>query len=127
MSFPVPEYKINRLPEVVEENIQKEPAQQFNSFAVQVNGQPVPYSTSVAATIDNRDITALLASCKVPVMPVKDVLAAIQHLSPVFVESLKKEGALDRQGQPCWFVKIVYYWTQRFPTKSTITVEHSYV
>ncbi|HYL61294.1 MAG TPA: DUF4424 family protein [Candidatus Methylomirabilis sp.] len=112
----------------------------YMSFKVTVDGQIVKPSVEVRAFKNGKDVTARLRSLGLPpsVLDPKTV-SAIEKLLPEQRDRLQKDELIVDQPQyifhgkriprevwPWWETHIQFYWTQRFPPKSTTQIVHTY-
>lgn len=106
---------------------------QPSGFKVRVNGKTVNYRTEVKATLKEQDVTDILKSAGLSEKQIahfpfdKDLLDIEGRLKiPLSqIEALTKKGLVDG-GFPLWDINVTYVWTQRFPAKSTIHIDHTY-
>jgi hypothetical protein len=107
----------------------------FVDFQAMVGGKPVATSVEARAFLGGRDVTARIHSLGLPVSVVDSAMqSAIRRLPAAKRGQLEKDNLLladphvsQASGwDPLWSTRVNFYWTQRFPAKAAIAVEHSY-
>jgi len=103
----------------------------FVDFRVSCNGRPVETKMEVRGFFKNRDVTALLHAAGLPVsVQFVTVLPAIRKLAPTKRKQLEKEGLIEQIDTNLWAAGwtegIKFYWTQRFPAHSDVTLVQTY-
>lgn len=103
----------------------------FVGFKAAVDGKPVALSVEQRAFLKGKDVTALVAAAGLPVNLFAgdgyrklDALPADKH------KRLTAAGLVQGDGKtefiPQWVVRTRFYWTQRFPARKAVVIEHSY-
>jgi len=104
----------------------------FVDFAVTVGGKAVAVQTEVRALHDGRDITDRLRAAGLPVSVIDEHFGeAVRKLSAAQRRQFEKDELVvsDDGGSrywPNWKTKVQFYWTQRFPARGTVEVQHQY-
>jgi hypothetical protein len=133
VAFPLPELDGG----VVENVLINLPSAQplnFVDFRMTVNGKPVSTQVEARAFKDKREITADLLALGLPLSPMDARIKGLfMKLSAADQQRLLTShwmegcGSVDDQEcWPWWQLHAQYYWTQRFPAKSTVKVEPVY-
>jgi hypothetical protein len=110
----------------------------FSDFQLFVNGKLTAFQTSAKATLNAKDVTAILTAEKIDI-------ASFGHLrepsgseadyhTPDFERLPNAEqkrliqlGLFDlSDGWGTWTVHLQYHWTQTFPAHSTVHIHHQY-
>jgi hypothetical protein len=108
-------------------------------FVTTVEGRRVETQVERKAMLRGRDVTATLARHNVPVAPlmgyqegVRDpVEAALARLSEQNRRALARSGLIELGDageivRYLWTVKETYYWTQTFPARQDLRIQHRY-
>lgn len=108
-----------------------EDQQNFVDFKAVVDGKPVPLAVEQRAFVKGKDVTAQLAAAGVPVNPVTDEgylkLEKLPHDKQMtLIAAGLAEGDGKNEFVPQWTVRTRFYWTQVFPARKTVVIEHSY-
>jgi hypothetical protein len=131
VAFPIPPYTADIVTRSVAE-------QSFSDFRLFVDGKPVLFKTEVKATLDGRDVTAILNADKIDIASFGhfDEPSGPDYLSADFIrlpkaeqEQLKAWGLFNvDEGFPLasWTVSLKYHWTQKFPAHATVHIRHEY-
>jgi len=107
----------------------------FVDFALKVNRRATATKTDLRAFWEGQDITTHLRSLGLPISVLdKGMDAAIGRLAPAIRRGIEKEELIipindpheSRKWSPEWANHVNFYWSQRFPRKSAIEVEHTY-
>lgn len=107
----------------------------FVDFEVRVAGKPVAAKMEVRAFHEGREITDRLRSAGVPVSVVDAGLDAAAAKLPALQRAQfgKDEllvtddpGAANPRYWAWWTTKVQFYWTQHFPARVTVEVQHNY-
>jgi hypothetical protein len=105
----------------------------FVDFHVTVNGKAAPTQVEARAFKDKREITPDLLSLGLPVSPLDTRIRDLFMILSVSDRQrlLKRElmvgcSSAKEECWPWWQAQVQYYWTQRFPAKSVVRVEHVY-
>ncbi|MGD0295276.1 MAG: DUF4424 family protein [Terracidiphilus sp.] len=134
MAFPIPPYT-NEIdgPEASE--------QSFSDFQLEIGGIPVPYMTEAKATLNDKDVTALLLADHIDIPTFGHFVDTINskheevidspdfsRLSQATKDQLVKAGIFELDPAPVgqWTVHLQYHWTQIFPAHSTTRIRHEY-
>jgi hypothetical protein len=111
-----------------------------SGFRTNVQGRPVQSKLERKAIVKGRDYSALLRQLGIPIAPqsMRDAVEVMDGLGPADKKRLKTFGVAsdeeyDDDGKgtkshlvPLWTVKESYYWTQRFPPKRVVAIDHRY-
>ena len=103
-------------------------------FMVVVDGNSVDYKTEVKAMMDGRDVTNILkaagfSSKQIASFPFDKTLITDGHelkIAKPQIDYLIKQGLIDKEEWAKWDIYVTYIWTQRFPAKAVVHVEHAY-
>lgn len=103
----------------------------FVGFSVIANGKRLTPQVEQRAFYNDKDVTDILASARVPVNVIGGKNAQVmQHLSPEQVKILEQAGLGDHKmsdGEtPHWIIRTKFWWKQIFPAGKTVVLEHSY-
>jgi len=110
----------------------------FMAFKTQVEGKPVDIKVEQRATALGIDRTDLLKSLGVPLAPFleaatkavealpADKQAELVGLGVLRIEEYDAGQGMKKHAQPNWTLRTTYYWTQVFPAKKELLVEHQY-
>ena len=110
----------------------------FMAFKTQVEGKPVEIKVEQRATALGIDRTDLLKSLGVPLAPFleaaakavealpADKQAELVGLGVLRIEEYDAGQGMKKHAQPNWTLRTTYYWTQVFPAKKELLVEHQY-
>lgn len=110
-------------------------AGQPHDFTIKVDGKPVTYRTEVKATNDrSQDVTSILKSVgltdkQIAGFPFDETLIDMHHvlhLTKQQIAALFETGLVDDDGIPRWKIHVTFIWTQKFPAKKILHVEHTY-
>ncbi len=129
VAFPVPPYKFGD-----EEGVFGDPG--FDDFKLNIEGEPARFSIETRAFVGKRDITPLLAREHIDAasfghwdtkehdysLPGRD----FENASSAAQRRLIVARAYNEDKEPNWRVEKKYYWTQNFPARQTIHIEHTY-
>jgi hypothetical protein len=105
--------------------------QNFVGFKVVVDGKPVAVTVEQRAFLKTKDVTAQLLAAGAVINPVADggydKLAKLpKDKKAALIAAGLAEGDGAGEFYPRWIVKTKFYWTQKFPAKKTVVIEHSY-
>ncbi len=105
--------------------------QNFVNFKAVVDGKPVALSVEQRAFFKGKDVTALIVAAGAPINPVTDEgYLKLEKLARDKQKALIAAGVAEGDGAsefvPQWTVRTRFYWTQKFPAKQTVVIEHSY-
>lgn len=132
VAFPLPEIGGGLLANSPVKIPSKDPVN-FVDFRVLVGGKSVAPKVESRAFVDESEITADLRSLGLPISPLDEhVTAAFRKAPPPQQARFEKTGWLDcaltGDGRcwPMWQARIQFYWTQRFPAKTAVEVQHTY-
>ena len=107
----------------------------FVDFEVRVAGKILDAQTDIRAFHDGREITAQLRAAGLPLSVIDNSFeSAVQKLTVAQRKQFEKDELIvtdDASGSPLrywanWNTRVQFYWTQRFPAKSVVEVEHRY-
>jgi hypothetical protein len=103
----------------------------FVGFKAVVDGKPVAVTVEQRAFLKTKDVTAELAAAGAVINPVTeggyDKLAKLsKEKKKALIAAGLAEGDGGDEFYPRWTVKTKFYWTQKFPAKKTVVIEHSY-
>lgn len=108
----------------------------FVDFEVLVAGKPIDTKMEVRAFHEGREITDRLRAAGLPVSVSDEHFAeAVRKLSEPQRKQLEKDEIVvsdeppatpNRSYWPFWTTKVQFYWTQHFPARGTIEVQHKY-
>jgi Domain of unknown function (DUF4424) len=111
-----------------------------SNFRTSVDGRPVTAKLERKATINGRDHRALLERFGVPVAPesINEATAAMDRLPPARQAELVRLGlagqeeydagkGMEKHLIPLWTVEDRYWWTQAFPARRDVQIDHRYV
>ena len=129
--FPLPPYQMQGVNEPWDDEIAQDKNAPFKNFAVIVNGKSVSYQIKTQAMLNGKDIAPMLIKAGIPLntqlaagqVPMDDQQAAKFKQWHVKAQQL---GLLDANGNPRWQKQVIYYWTQTFPAKQSMTITHQY-
>jgi hypothetical protein len=105
-------------------------AKNFVGFKAVIDGKPVPVTVEQRAFLKNKDVTAQILAFGVPLNPTTG--GGYQKLDKLAKDKKKAmiaDGLAEGDDDaiyPQWTVKTKFYWTQKFPAKKTVVIEHSY-
>jgi hypothetical protein len=103
----------------------------FVGFKAVVDGKPVPFTIEQRAFVKNKDVTAAVLAAGAPVNPTTDdgynkVSKLPRDKQKALIAAGIGEGEGVDEFVPQWTVRTKFYWTQKFPAKKTVVIEHSY-
>ncbi len=102
----------------------------FVGFKAVVDGKTIPFTIEQRAFVKDKEVTAVLAAAGAPINPVSDEgYAKLAALPKDKQKGLIAAGVAEGDGDefvPQWTVRTRFYWTQKFPAKKTVVIEHSY-
>jgi hypothetical protein len=136
VAFPMPDLQAPSMGDNLAVPVEDSP--NFMAFKTQVDGKPVDMLVEQRALALGIDRTDLLKGLNVPLAPFVDTATkAVQGLPPERQAELVGFGLLrsdiydDGKGMiphvmPNWTLRTTYYWTQVFPAKKEIVIEHQY-
>ena len=133
VAFPLPDITIDQEGDVA---IPSAGTDNFLNFKTLVDGKPVKMTLEQKVFARGVDQTALLTKLKVPLSPLV-APEALDRLDAKDKQELIDLGLAEAQDvdaghgmehhlAPLWTLKTTYYWTQVFPAKAALTVEHEY-
>ena len=102
----------------------------FVGFKAVVDGKPVQVTVEQRAFVKNKDVTAAVLAAGAPVNPVTDegydkLSKLPRDRQKALIAAGVAQGDSD-QFVPQWTVRTRFWWTQKFPAKKTVVIEHSY-
>jgi hypothetical protein len=107
----------------------------FVDFETRVDGVPAQFQINQRATVGDRDVSALLAQFKLPLLPIGSREIRISDLSAATRNTLADQGLLmpagiDDKGRQnyaaAWVAKTSAVRQQTFPPDRNVLVEHQY-
>jgi hypothetical protein len=102
----------------------------FVGFKAVVDGKPIPFTIEQRAFVKNKDVTAVVSAAGAPINPTSgEGYAKLGELPKEKQKVLIAAGVAEGDGSefvPQWTVRTRFYWTQRFPAKKTVVIEHAY-
>jgi Domain of unknown function (DUF4424) len=116
-------------------------AQSFQSFKLWVDGKPVHYESEAKATLNDKDVSALLEANHIDIPTFGHFNVSLDSKrvevtkTPDFTrlpksarDQLVKAGLFKLVDDPWgqWTVHLQYHWTQTFPAHSTVHIRHEY-
>ena len=106
-------------------------------FELTVNGKSVKYQAKVQAFREGKDITGQLKTMgftenQIAMFPFDNRTEKNHELAipESQIMALRNSGLLDElnnANKSAWDIHVNYYWRQRFPAKSKVSIRHSYV
>jgi hypothetical protein len=115
--------------------------QSFSDFQLEIGGKAVPFMTEAKATLNGKDVTALLLSNHIDIPTFGHLVDTVNSKHDEVIDSpdfsrlpqatkdqLVKAGIfeLDPAPEGQWTVHLQYHWTQTFPAHSTVHIRHEY-
>jgi hypothetical protein len=115
--------------------------QSFSDFQLEIGGKAVPFMTEAKATLNGKDVTALLLSNHIDIPTFGHLVDTVNskhdevidspdfsRLPQTIKDQLVKAGIfeLDPAPEGQWTVHLQYHWTQTFPAHSTVHIRHEY-
>jgi uncharacterized protein DUF4424 len=131
VAFPVPPYSYGPENPAVSDA-------SFSDFKLFVDGKPVTFQTEAKATLNNKDVTAILTADKIDIASFGHLREPtgsetdyrtpdIDRLPKLEQQRLAELGLFDvEDGWGAWTVQLQYHWTQTFPAHSTVHIRHEY-
>lgn len=99
----------------------------FVGFTARVDGRKVRLETEQKAIFEGRDVTAFVKRAGLPVdIAIGDGPMALDNLSKEGWKVLNQAGIVDAPPYKVWVVRTRFFWTQRFPARKTVVIEHDY-
>ncbi len=130
VAFPLPELSTWDSAESPIGTITGDP-KNFVGFKAVVDGKPAAVTVEQRAFLKTKDVTAQLLAAGAVINPV--IEGGFDQLAKLSTEkktALIAAGLAEGDGAdefyPRWTVKTKFYWTQKFPAKKTVVIEHSY-
>jgi hypothetical protein len=131
VAFPVPPYSYGpESPDITDAS--------FSDFKLLVDGKTVAYQTEAKATLNGKDVTAVLTADNIDIAsfghirqpdPASGQMQTpdVSRLPQAEQQRLATLGLFDAEdGWGLWTVKLQYHWTQTFPAHSTVHIQHQY-
>ena len=136
VAFPLPELSGGLLANSPVTIPSKDPVN-FVDFRVLAAGQPITPKVETRAFIEisskTTEVTADLRALGIPASPLDPGVTAAFRKAPAAARArFQKNGWIDCDSSsdgkcwPMWQVRVQFYWTQHFPAKSTVEVQHTY-
>jgi Domain of unknown function (DUF4424) len=131
VAFPVPPYTYGPDSPSI-------PEASFSDFKLFVDGKSVAFQTEAKATLDGKDVTAILTADKIDIASFGHLRETegsnpqihtpdIERLLQAEQKRLAQLGLFDAEdGWGLWTVHLQYHWTQTFPAHSTVHIRHEY-
>jgi hypothetical protein len=129
VAFPLPDIATGEFAESPIGTVTDDP-KNFVGFKALIDGKPVPVTVEQRAFLKGKDVTAQVLSYGAVLNPVAD--GGYEKLGQLSRDKKKAMIAAglaegdDSAFYPQWTVKTRFYWTQKFPAKKQVTIEHSY-
>jgi hypothetical protein len=135
VAFPIPPYSSGFVEGPLPE------AQSFQSFKLWVNGKPVQYESEATATLNGKDVTAVLNAYRIDIPTFGHFADTVDSKHNEVIECpdfsrlpksardrLVKAGLFELADDPWgkWTVHLQQHWTQTFPAHSTVHIRHEY-
>jgi hypothetical protein len=110
----------------------------FSDFKLFVDGKSAPFQTEAKATLDGKDVTAILAADKIDIASFGHLRETdgsnpqihtpdVERLPQAEQKHLAQLGIFDLEdGWGLWTAHLQYHWTQTFPAHSTVHIRHEY-
>lgn len=103
----------------------------FVGFSVRQDGRPVAVSVEQRATMNGRDVTAVIKSVGLPVNIISgDGYKRLLALSPAKRKILTSADLAEyddnNNALPHWIVRTRFYWRQHFPAGKSVVLEQHY-
>ena len=125
VAFPMPRISMSNLGEEIE--IPNDNSSNFLDFTTSVNGRPISARVELRAYQDDHEVTSILKSAGVPLIPSLIKTEWILHRVP---ESKKRElirdNLVDADEGPRWSLATTYYFKLVFPADKETIIEHKY-
>ena len=129
VAFPLPDIAVGQLWETPIGTVTNDP-KNFIGFKAVVDGKPVAVTVEQRAFVKGKDVTAQLVAAGMPLIPmVGGGYEIVDKLSKEKKRALIAAGLAEGDSDSFfgqWTVKTKFYWTQKFPAKKTVVIEHSY-
>jgi hypothetical protein len=115
--------------------------QSFSDFQLEIGGKAVPFMTEAQATLNGKDVTALLLANQIDIPTFGHIVDMVNSKHEEVIDSpdfsrlpqstkdqLVKAGIFELTPAPIgrWTVHLQYHWTQTFPAHSTVHIRHEY-
>lgn len=99
----------------------------FVGFTARVDGRTVRFQTEQKAIFEGRDVTPFVRRAGLPVnIAIGGGPAALDNLSKDGWKVLNQAGIVDAPPYKVWIVRTRFYWTQHFPARRPVVIEHDY-
>lgn len=103
----------------------------FVGFKAVVDGKPLAVTVEQRAFLKAKDVSAQLAAAGAVINPVIDggyekLINLPREKKKALIAAGLAEGDGADEFVPQWTVKTTFYWTQKFPAKKKVVIEHSY-
>ena len=131
VAFPVPPYTYGpESPDITDAS--------FSDFKLLIDGKTVAFQTEAKATLDAKDVTAILTDDKIDIASFGHIRQPdpgsgqmqtpdVSRLPQAEQKRLTTIGLFDAEdGWGLWTVHLQYHWTQTFPAHSTVHIQHQY-
>jgi len=132
VAFPLPDIDLSEADNIA---IPAGNPMNFLGFETKVDGKPVTFIVNQRAFLGDKDVSGLLRSFGLPLLPLGALRAKLDELPAASRDKLIEEGLLvqagsTEQGKPLyqagWNVKTSVLRQQTFPANQAVTVEHRY-
>ncbi|MGA9126510.1 MAG: DUF4424 family protein [Terracidiphilus sp.] len=135
VAFPVPPYESGFADGPAPEE------QSFQSFKLWVNGKPVHCEPEAKATLNGKDVTAVLNANRIDIPTFGHFTDTVDSKHQEVIDSpdffrlpkdtrdqLVKAGLFELVEAPWgkWTVHLQYHWTQTFPARAIVHIQHEY-
>lgn len=129
VAFPLPDIATYEYAESAIGTVKDDP-KNFIGFKAVIDGKPVAVAVEQRAFLKNKDVTAQILAFGAPLNPVaNEGYIKLDNLAKDKKKAMIAAGLAegdDANLYPRWVVKTKFYWTQKFPAKKTVVIEHSY-
>lgn len=136
VAFPMPDIEIEHMDQNI--SIPTEDPRNILGFRTLTDGKPVAARVEQKVFKGAQDQTDLLTRLGIPLAPhLKVAQDALDRLPPASQEQVLAAGlaeveeydvgkGMEKHLSPRWRLQTTYYWSQTFPARREIVVEHSY-
>src|ERR1700678_1564730 len=103
----------------------------FVGFSVKQDGHPIAVSVEQKATMNGRDVTAVIKSVGLPVNIIsgdgyKLLLALLPAKRKILTSADLAEYDDNNNALPHWIVRTRFYWHQHFPAGKSVVLDEHY-
>jgi len=136
VAFPMPDIEIEHMDQNI--SIPTDDPRNILGFRTRVDGKPVSARVEQKVFKGAEDRTDMLARLGVPLAPhLAATRDALDRLSPQAQQQILAAGlaeieeydvgkGMEKHLSPRWRLQTTYYWSQTFPARREIVVEHAY-